>query len=213
MTIYLSVIATITMWLEQNAVGLLGIGVGGFIGYHVYYLSKRIDLRGKLEHKSYVSQQVEPLLAAMARGNARKIELVNARRYPKHYLGQNEQNRHGYAYLGAELKALRFDGVEFFCEIVGLYQEHDGHLTLTESPSATRLTSSAFVVGVVPYEWIEFVEPRGDEFSYRPQFFTQFKGLEKSPYKYLRYYKKSETYEPGNDPADMQWTTIEPRLT
>ncbi len=204
-------LTTIAMWIGENAVGLLGIGVGGFIAYHVHFLSKRIGLRGRLEHKSYVSQQVEPLLVAIARGRRRKVELVNARRYPHNYLGQNERNRHGYAYLGAELKALRFDGVEFFSEIVGLYQESDGHLTLRESPSAKRLTSSAFVVGVVPYEWIEFVEPRGDEFSYRPQFFTQFKGPEKTPYRYLRYYRKSETYDPKNDPVDMQWSSIEIR--
>jgi hypothetical protein len=125
------------------------------------------------------------------------------------YLGKNDRDRHGSAYLGAELKALRFDGVEFFCEVVALYQESGGALTLKESPSATRLAANAFVVGVVPYEWIEFVEAQGDEFSYRPQFFTQFKGPEKSPYKYLRYYRKSETYDPKNDPADMQWSTVE----
>ena len=198
------------IWFGLNAVGLLGVVVGGFIAYHVYYLSKRVGLRGKLEHKAYVAQQVEPLLAAIARGLARKVELVNARRYPKHYLGSTERGRHGYAYVGAELKALRFDGVEFFCEVVALYQETGGFLTLEETPGATP-ASNAFAVGVIPYEWIEFVEARGDEFSYRPQFFSHFRGPKKSPYKYLRYYIKSEAYHEGSDPADMQWSTIEVR--
>ncbi|MEI8249521.1 MAG: hypothetical protein WCG07_03455, partial [Candidatus Taylorbacteria bacterium] len=63
-------------------------------------------------------------------------------------------------------------------------------------------------VGIVPYEWIEYIDSSGDEFSYRPQFFAKFKGLNKTPYKYLAYYIKSDIYREGNDPWDMQWRSI-----
>ena len=68
---------------------------------------------------------------------------------------------------------------------------------------------NALEAGVIPYEWIEYVDARGDEFSYRPQFFTQFNGADKSPYKYSTYYKESEVYHEGNDPIDMKWRIIE----
>jgi hypothetical protein len=144
----------------------------------------------------------------MVSGRRRKVELVNARIYPKHYLGENKETRHGYLYLGAELKALRYDGVEFFCEVVALFAKEHGEITLKEVPGTTRLPNG-MAVGTIPYEWIEFVDVRGDEFSYRPQFFTNFNGHNKSPYKYIRYYRQSKTYREGSDPADMQWVSCE----
>ncbi|MDR3526618.1 MAG: hypothetical protein P4L57_05015 [Rhizomicrobium sp.] len=134
---------------------------------------------------------------------------MNAKMYPNRYLGENKKTRHGYPYLGAELKATRFDGLEFFDEVVALYRKGNGDLTLTEAQETERLSENAFAVGVIPYEWIEFVDVRGDEFSYRAQFFTNFSGPGKSPYKYIRYYRKSDTYHEGSDPADMQWVSLE----
>lgn len=202
-------ICAVLLWLGANAVGILGILVGAFIAYHVYFLSKKIDFRSRLEHKARISSQVEELLAEIAKGRRRKVKLVNAKRYPHSYLGQNERDRHGYAYLGAELKAFRFDGVEFFCGMKALYVTEDGHWTLTNVAGTKPAESNAAEVGVIPYEWIEFVDLRGDEFSYRAQFFTNFKGREKSPYKYVRYYRKSENYRPGSDPLDLEWVSLE----
>lgn len=197
-------------WLANNAIGLLGAFASIFTAYHVFFLSRRLGLREKLQHKSQIVAQVEPLLAQMASGRRRKVELVNAKVYPNHYLGTNTKTRHGYPYLGAELKATRFDGLEFFCEVVAVYQKENGDLTLKEGTDAERLEKNAFAVGVMPYEWIEFVDSRGDEFSYRPQFFTNFSGPKKSPYKYIRYYRESEVFHEGSDPADMKWVSFEP---
>jgi hypothetical protein len=197
-------------WLSNNVVALISMLVSGFIAYHVYFLSRRLSLRDKLQHKSWIVALVEPLLAQMASGRRRKVELVNARIYPTHYLGENKKTRHGYPYLGAELKAPRFDGIEFFCEVVTLYATSNGELTLREISGATRLPNNGMAVGVIPYDWIEFIDVHGDEFSYRPQFFTRFRGRKKSPYKYIRYYRRSDTYHEGNDPADMQWVSFEP---
>ncbi len=63
--------------------------------------------------------------------------------------------------------------------------------------------------GVIPYEWIEYVDGRGDEFSYRPQFFTRFEGVDKSPYRYLAYYIESDTHHKGSDPMDFKWRRID----
>lgn len=197
-------------WFAENAVGLLSIIIGGFIAYHVYFLSKKLDLRDKLSNKNNLRKQVEALLTRIAKGIRRDVELVNCKKYEKHYPNDNEFNEDGYTYLRADLKALRFDGVEFFCSMTqSVYKKSDGSLSFsTESPSQEEYLR-VFPVGIIPYSWIEFIDERGDEFSYRPQFFTNFEGPKKSPYKYIIYYKESPVYHEGNDPLDMKYMKVD----
>lgn len=197
------------MWLLQNIIGIISIIVGSFIAYHVYFLSKRLGLKDRLAHKDSVRKRVEPILSEIRRGINSKVELVNVKKYFSHYPNTNERNRHGYTYLGAELKALRFDGVEFFCAVRAVYRDSDGKLSLCEGEGLVQEEHNILEVGIIPYEWIEYVDAGGDEFSYRPQFFTQFNGPDKSPYKYLVYYEESNVYREGNDPLDMKWRMIE----
>ncbi|MBD3272835.1 hypothetical protein GF385_00590 [Candidatus Dependentiae bacterium] len=196
-------------WLLENIIGIVGILVGGFIAYHVYFLSKKINLKDRLNHKENISKKVETILDKIRSGGNSKVELINIKKYVKNYPHNNEENRYGYTYLGAELKSLRFDGVEFFCEVKEVCKKEDNNLALKESKNSKREKYNVFVAGLIPYEWIEYVDIQGDEFSYRPQFFSNFKGKEKSPYKYLTYYKESEVYNEGSDPMDMKWSRIE----
>ena len=41
-------------WLLQNLVGIVGIIMGGFIAYHIYFLSKQ----SKLEHKEKIKRKI-----------------------------------------------------------------------------------------------------------------------------------------------------------
>ena len=100
----------IISWILNNLVGIIGIIVGGFIAYHVYFLSKKLDLKDKLAHKDEIRKEVEPILQKIRRGINSKCELVNVKKYLTHYPHTNDENRHGYTYFGGELKALRFDG-------------------------------------------------------------------------------------------------------
>lgn len=197
-----------TCWLLDNVIGIASILVGGFIAYHVYFLSKRINLKDRLVHKDDVRNRVEPLLTRIRKGGGSKSELINVKKYLVHYPHSNELNKDGYTYLGAELKALQFDGVEFFCGIRELYKRADGTYTLKNEDGAVREDGNTFEAGIIPYQWIEYVDGGGDEFSYRPQFFTQFNGLDKSPYKYLTYYVQSNTYHEDSDPVDLKWRRI-----
>ncbi len=199
------------IWFLQNVVGIIGIVVGGFIAYHVYFLSKRLDLKDRLTHRDNVRKRVEPILAEIRKGINSKVELINVRKYLKYYPETNERNRHGYTYLGAELKALKFDGVEFFCAVREVYKDSEGKLSLQGGNGLVQENYNVLEAGVIPYEWIEYVDVRGDEYSYRPQFFTQFNGKEKFPYKYLVYYRESDVYHEGSDPMDMKWSMIEVR--
>lgn len=198
-----------TYGLLNNAIGIIGIVVGGFIAYNVYFLSQRLNLKDRLSHKDGIIKRVEPLLQAINKGRSNAVELINVKRYLKDYPQNNELNRHGYTYTKGELKALRFDGAELFCGVRELYKRPDGSFTLKAEDGAIRENHNTLEAGVIPYEWIEYVDIRGDEFSYRPQFFVRYKGLEKSPYKYLSYYVQSDTYHEGSDPMDFKWRRID----
>lgn len=196
-------------WLSANIIGILGIIVSGFIAYHVYFLSKRIGLKDQLVHKDDVKKRVEDILHKIRKGISGRVELVNVKKYQKHYPHSNDYDKDGHTYLGAELKALRFDGVEFFTGMPKeVYKKQNGDLSLNQDGGDVRESYNIFEVGVIPYEWIEYIDDRGDEFSYRPQFFVKFEGIRKFPYKHLTYYKESDTYHEGSDPMDFKWRRI-----
>ncbi len=196
-------------WLIQNVTGILGVVVSGFIAYHVYFLSQRIGLTDKLVHKDNIRKQAEQILRNISKGIRSDTELINVKKYLTHYPHNNDKDKHGYTYLKGGLKALRFDGVELSCGWRETYQASDGTLHLRNVPDSVRTSFNVLEVGVIPYEWIEYIDPAGDEFSYRPQFFTNFLGPNKSPYKYLTYYVESDVYHEGSDPVDMKWRHVE----
>ena len=119
-------------WLLENIVEIVGILVGVFIAYHVYFLSRRIVLKDRLIHRENIRKQIEPLLHEISNGNNREVEIVNVKKYTSHYPDNNERNRYGYTYTKGELKALRYDGVEFFCAVREVYRKSDGTLTLRQ---------------------------------------------------------------------------------
>ncbi len=200
---------TFCTWLITNIVGIVSVIVSGIIAYHVYFLSRKIDLKDQLSHRDAVRKQVEQILYHIRNGTSSKVEVINVKKYPEHYLQSNEMTKDGYTYIGAELKALCFDGVEFFCGVRELYKKPDGSFSLKASNGAVRQEVNALEAGVIPYEWIDYIDTRGDEFSYRPQFFVKFKGMKKYPYKRLSYYIHSDTYHEGSDPMDFKWKNID----
>jgi hypothetical protein len=194
-------------WIINNAVGIAGTVVGSFIAYHVYFLSKKLDISDRLTHREQIRTAAAPILKSMeSRGSARKVELINIKKYDSHYPGNNELNRDGYTYLGAELKAHRHDGIEFFCAMVkSVYKKSDGSYALTTEKEDQPEEFRVYPVGLIPYHWIKYVEADGDESAWRPQFFTAFKGKDKSPYQKISYYKESDTYHEGSDPIDWKY--------
>ncbi|HEY5587982.1 MAG TPA: hypothetical protein VIK86_03395, partial [Candidatus Paceibacterota bacterium] len=162
-------------WFMDNIVGIIGIIVGGFIAYHLFFLSRKINLKEELNHRSKLKRDIEPLLIKIRSGISSKVELINVKKYRTHYPDSNNLDVDGYTYIGAELKALKFDGVEFFCGIKDAYRNSDGKLTL-QKENAVKQDFNIYEAGVIPYKWIEHIDIDGDEYSYRPQFFVKFNG-------------------------------------
>ncbi len=207
------------LWLADNYVWIFSLLIQGFIAYHVFFLSKRLTNKARLEHKEKIKQEAEKLLSEIHIRNLNKeVHLININRYFKDYPSNKEKRFEGYSYIRVEIKSTRFDGVEFFESMpVQIYQKPNGRLTTNGKEDEEAFL--AFPVGVVPYEWIEHVDISGDEYGWVPQFFCRFKGRTNwrfwrrllffgFPFNKLVYYKKSEFYNKNNDPCDMEFVPI-----
>lgn len=212
---------SITNWLSQNYGWVISISIQGFIAYHIFFLSKQLSNKEKLSHKERVKQKVEDLLAEIhKKGLNSEVYLVNINRYFKDYPANDEKILGGYSHIKAEVKSARFDGVEFFCSMPEqVYKKPNGKLSFSGEVSEKAFL--AFPVGIVPYEWIEFIDLNGDEYGYVPLFFCRFKAnvyWKKSwrrfipmgyPYKKLVYYRESDVYHEGSDPVGMKYRFID----
>jgi hypothetical protein len=157
-------------------------------------------------HAAQIREKVDSLLQKIHEGYNSKIEFINVNRYKKDYPHNNKKTRSGYTYQAAELKGYSYDGVEFFSDIKDGYLDGNGHLTLKKTEKLAGV--NIYEVGVVPYEWIVYIDPLGDDTAYRPQFFAKFKGMYNTPYNKVRYYRLSENYTAAHDPLSMKYVSL-----
>jgi len=207
-------------YLLTNIFEIVGIVISVFIAYHIFFLSKRVSNSSKLEHKEKVKNIIQALLNKIHKDDLRsKVYIVNSNRYFKDYPGNQERIISGYSHIRADVKAVRYNGIEFFCSVPEQsYFTKDGIVTL--NPVGNEVAFLVYQVGVIPYEWIEHVDPEGDEYGHVPLFYCKFKGniywkswLRKIlpfgyPFKELCYYKESDVYREGSDPKDMKWSPV-----
>lgn len=200
---------------------IIGILVGIFIAYHIYYLSKSIDYKQKLKHKEEIRKKANKILGRIRNENVNsEVYLINIDRYYKDY-PQNEEKRGAYSHLKAEIKTTNFRGVEFFSiSPISLYRKNNGNLTKKEIQNSEVL--NAFPVSTVPYSWIEDIDPTGDEFNGCPLFFVKYKGrsfwgfwkrfgLYKHPYSKTDYYELNPNYK-KTQPSFMKYRLIEEKI-
>jgi len=208
-------------WLSKNYEWIIILVIQMFIAYHVFFLSKKLSSRARLETKENIKQKAEELLSKIHTKQLNsEVHLVNINRYFKDYPSNKEKIFKGYSQIKAEIKSTRFDGVSFFCAMpVEVYRKPDGMLSFKGEKE--EKVFNAYPVGIVPYEWIEYVDFYGDEYGYVPIFYCYFKGKrywKKSlkrflpfgyPYKNIVYYRENEDYHEGSGPADMKYRFID----
>lgn len=220
----MKLINKITEWLSQNYDWLISLIIEGFIAYHVFFLSKKLSNKTKLKHKEKVKQKTEKLLSKIFRQKlSNEVYLVNINRYFKDYPSNKEKRFEGYSHIRAEIKSTRFDGIEFFSSMpVEVYKNSNGKLSFKGEKKEKAY--NAFPVGVVPYEWVEHVDIEGDEYGGVPLFYCYFKGKTNwkfwkrllffgYPYKRTLYYRESDTYREGCDPADFKYKLVESQIS
>lgn len=178
----------------SDILDLISILVSGVIAYHIYSLTKRLSFSSKMAWKENVQRKAYLQLAEIRKGIRSEVELINLRRYDKDYPQNNNASRRGYTYLAAGLKDVRFDGIEFFESMpLACYLTEDNRLTIKETN--TPAPFNIYSVGLIPFDWFEYIDLYGDEYSGRPQFFLKFRGIKNGPYKKLMFYKKTDVDE------------------
>ena len=206
-------------YLIENIIEITGIIVGVFIAYHIFFLSKRLSNKAKLEHKEKIKQIADKLLLRMEQKRLRrKVYLVNINRYFKDYPSNDEKVFGGYSHIRADIKTTRFDGIEFFAEMpVDVFRKQNGKLSFKGSVEEKVFT--VYPIGLVPYEWIEYIDIDGDEYSYLPLIYCKFKSriywkpwkkfLSLGyPYKNIFYYKECNNHNKRNDSFDIKYELI-----
>lgn len=209
----------IAVWFSENYGWSISLLIQGFIAYHVFWLSQKLSNKTKLEYKEKIKQKADELLSEISRKKlSRKVYLVNIDRYFKDYPSNTEKNFEGYSHIRADIKAIHFDGIEFFAEMpVEVYQKPNGNLSFKGTEK--ELVFNCYPVGIVPYDWIEYIDPEGDEYGYVPLIYCHFKGRTNwkfwkhllffsYPYKKMTYYKKRNDYKESNSPSDMEYEYI-----
>lgn len=203
--------------------GLLSILIQSFIAYHIFFLSRRLSTKARLEHKEKLKQKAEEILGEIHRKGLRsKVYIVNISRYFKDYPSNEEKRFAGYSHIRAEIKATRFDGIEFFAEMPKeVYKRNDGRISFSGEKNDKLF--NVYPVGIVPYEWIEHIDPEGDEYGYYPLIYCYFKGSTHwkfwkrllffgYPYKKMIFYRLSDVYDKKNDPYDMKYVYVADKI-
>ncbi|MBP6858779.1 MAG: hypothetical protein KBC33_03025 [Candidatus Pacebacteria bacterium] len=176
--------------LVNTIINLLGIIIGVIVALYVHKLSQQQKFNERFTKRQSIQKQIDDLLYRISNGGSSKVELINLAKYDTHYPKINNKTRHGYTYLGAELKDYYYSGVEFFCEIITAYELSENKYSRKQL-SKDQKEVNLYMTGIVPYEWVESIDMRGDDTTNRPQFYTHFNGKKKSPYSSISYYRNA----------------------
>lgn len=180
----------------ENYFDFLSLIVTIFIGYHIHSLTKKLSFKETLKKRENFQEQLKKLVN-------QRIRLVNIKRYHKDYPHGESKLFKGEVDRSSQLKNYYFDGIEVFEQITTVYKLGNGNYTFNEKKALNKNYFNCYVVGFIPYEWIDYIDEEGDEFEYRPQIFCHYKGwssfkaliklkIYRFPFKKMQYFIKTE---------------------
>lgn len=163
-------------------IGVGGVVVGSVLSVVLYRLGTAVRFGARMEQRGAYRQAVREMLRG--RADLPEVHLINTRRYERDYDGEWGANWRGELVRKAELLDVRHNGVEFVIEVVNTWLDDSGQRTLTPTE---QQSSNALKIGLIPYDFIQFVDSDGNEFSGAPLFYVKFQGPGQSPFAYSTY--------------------------
>ena len=162
---------------------ILGILVGSFVAVWIYKLSKRLTASDKYQHEMRITEDIQKL------DSGRNIILADVSKY--HPLRTDYTNKTYYKQGAGLYTIIPEYGVQF----------------------ALRGSDERIPVGLVPFEWIEYVREHDSEDN-KPIVVCRFKGKRwykrfKSPFKEISYVIDNPKYREGTDPEFMRYVDID----
>jgi hypothetical protein len=150
----------------------------------IFELGRRLSfaqVRARVE--SLEKKAWEVMTPIRTEGLNSKIIVMNVERYQRGYDGSNEVTWRGLAYEGHEIIEIVHGGVEVLTgRGVIFWRDSTGRPTRKRNKGPE---GEALEVGHIPWEWIQDIRPRGDEFDGSPIFFVQFRGPGRVPFNYM----------------------------
>lgn len=187
--------------LNEINLDLLSLFVQIFLAYHIFQLSKKLSLSQKLENREKLRETTDSIIHEINKNDLNhEVYIVNSKTYLNEEVKLKENLIHWYPYVRAEIKTTKSYWIEFFCDMpIEVYRRKDWKLTFKNTWRVKEF--NVFTVWIIPYEWIDFIDKRGDEYSYVPLFHVKFNW--KRPWrKYIPYgspYQRIEYYTINKD--------------
>ena len=176
-------LCTMLSFLSENydwIIGLLSIAVSVIIAYHIHKLSKRLSTKENLTNIKLIKDQTKEIISEVytIKGRRKKVIVINLKDIKKYPNGGS---------TAGSIKDATYGGVEVFLpEIRKIYITKHNKLTLKGKNN--KLYREVQVVGIIPYKWIEYIEPHGDEYnSCALRIFCRFKKY--NPYLHFSFHK------------------------
>lgn len=163
---------SIAFFTRAELISIFGIGISTLIAILLYVLGKKISDAQQISHISHTQDTIDVTLNG---AYAKDVELYNSKLYTSKNFAKNKRSRiWGYSYHGAGLRGYDFEGVELIVKLVS-WNKKKYHR-----------------VGIIPYDRILKVQPRGDSSTNKPILFVRPYIIQKD--KYSIAYKKFVYY-------------------
>lgn len=166
----------------DNLFATMSIVIGSIVTFWGYKLSKQLSAKDKYLHEIKITEKIQKIEIY------KRVILANVSKYNPLRIDTSNKT---YYKQGAELYTIIPEyGVQFIL-----------------MPSDENIP-----VGLVPFEWIEYVREHDSEDS-KPIIVCKFKGIKwykrfKSPFKEINYIYENLNYNENSDPKFMKFTNI-----
>lgn len=145
----------------------------------IFALGRRLSFRQQRERARELENDAWKILGPIrTQGINSKVIVMNVARYQRGYDGSNAMTWRGHAFTGPELIEIVHSGVVVIETAIASYYD-GGRRTLTETNDPAP---AVLKCGHIPWDWIEHIEPSGDEFDGSPIFFVRHRASGRNPY-------------------------------